>query len=84
MRLRYWLVSGGMMMRSRLRHDHEAQRLPAREADRLRRLRLALGHAQDARAHDLGNEAGGVDGEAEQQRHELGQHRRCRPAKLKP
>ena len=41
--------------------------------ERLRRLGLALGHAQDAGAHDLGDEARRVDGEAEQQRHQLGQ-----------
>ena len=55
-----------------LRNDDEAQHLAVGEADGAGRLLLALGHAQDAGAHDLGDEAGGVDRQPQQQRHELG------------
>ena len=36
-------------------------------------LLLALGHALDAGADDLGDEGAGVDDETDDQRHELGQ-----------
>ena len=71
-RLRYWLVSGGMMMRMACGMTTRRSDWPLRQADRQRRLLLALGHALDAGAHDLGDEACRVDRQAQQQGHELG------------
>ena len=77
-RLRYWLVSGGMITRIACGMTTSRSVGPARRPSASRRLGLAVRDRQDAGAHDLGDEGGGVDRQAEQQRHELRQDLRCR------
>ena len=52
----------------RLREDDQAEGLHVAEAQRLGRLPLPAGHGLDPAAHDLGDEAGGVDDQAQQER----------------
>ena len=72
-RLRYWLVSGGMMTRIACGTDDQPQRRTGAQAERIGRLRLPVRHGENAGAHDFGDEGGGIDREAEQQRGEFRQ-----------
>ena len=83
-RFRYWLVSRRHDHPQRLRQHDQAQRLPGSQPERHRRLALAPADRQDAGAHDLGDEARGIDRQAEQQRGEFRRDAACRRAKLKP
>ena len=56
-RLRYWLVSGGMMMRIACGMTTSRSDLAGTQAERGCRLLLPARHALDAGAHDLGDEA---------------------------
>lgn len=70
-RFRYWLVSGGMMMRSACGTDksRHARRM---QPQRVSCLGLSLWNAANAAANDLGDERGGIEGQSEKQRHEFG------------
>ena len=79
-RFRYWLVIGGMMTRSacgsttsRSTCAAAAGRAPPPPPiwPQLHRL--------DAGAHDLGDEAGGIDRQPQQERHEFRTDGACRP-----
>ena len=60
----------------RLRDHDQPQRPRPAQAERAGGLPLALADREDARAHDLGDVGGGVDREAQRERHELGlEHR---------
>ena len=72
MRLRYWLVSGGTITRSACGTTTSRSVEPAPQAERERRLGLAARNREDAGAHDLGDEGGGVGRERDQQRDEFG------------
>ena len=55
-RLRYWLVSGGMITRSACGMTTSRSVVPGAQPERVGRLGLAVRHGQDAGAHDLGDE----------------------------
>ena len=63
-RFRYWLVSGGMMIRSACGTTTRRRNEPA-QAERRRRLGLALADTDNAGAHDLGDERRGVEGQGQ-------------------
>ena len=65
------------MTRSACGIDDQPQRLAAVEAERIGRLGLPVADREDAGAHDLGDEGGGVDREPEHQRQELRRDRRA-------
>ena len=69
--LRYWLVIGGIITRSACGMTTRRRICARPQADRRRRLELALRHRQDAAAHDLGDEGGGVGRERGEQRDEF-------------
>src|SRR5471032_3119002 len=62
-RLRYWLVSGGMI--TRMAWDHyQTQRWPGRQPQGIRRFRLPARYREQARTHDFRNKCRGVDDKA--------------------
>src|ERR1700730_9473177 len=70
-RLRYSLVIGGMMTRNACGSTIGPHPLTRFEAKRGRRLALSPADRKNAGADDLGDEAAGVDSEADQQRDEF-------------
>ena len=72
-KLRYWLVSGGMMTRIACGTTTSRSIVPRPQAERLRRLGLAVRHGQHAGAHHLGNEGGGIERQRQNQRGEFRQ-----------
>ena len=70
-RFRYWLASGGMMIRMACGIITSRVVRLGRRPSALGSFRLAVAHRQNAGAHDFGDEGCGVNAEANQQRYEL-------------
>ena len=77
-RLRYWLVSGGMMMRMACGTTTSRSAWPERRPSADDGFGLALADAEDAGAHDLGDEGRGVERQRQIERQELRLDLACR------
>ena len=67
-KLRYWLMMGGMAIRKAWGMTTITETLERRKGKGVRRLGLALGHGEDASPHDLRHMRCGVEDERGQNR----------------